>query len=500
MDLIFAAVVVLSASSLGIPLFQVAAKREKRWISGYVLVVALLSALAIVAFNSVAPQPDPAFKNLLISDSLGNFFAIVTVTVALFVAVASLEAIRKSDNAPIYYGLLSFTALGMLLLSFTQDLLMLFVSWELMSLPTYVLAGFDKKRVQSNEASVKYAILGAMSSAILLYAISLTYGLTGTTQIIPAVRAIAAQPFSLATSIAILLFVAGFGFKMSIVPFHMWIPDAYEGAPTTVSTLLAAATKKAGFVAAIRVLLAVTTVYVITQNPIFTMANILAVLALLTMTLGNAAALTQRSMTRLLAYSSIAQAGYILVGFVAYAYGQQTNAFSQQTNAYFTEATIGMTGALFHILNHAIMKGAAFLVAALVLLELKRGDVQAYSGLGRRMPVAAFTMTVAFLALAGVPPLNGFWSKLLLFLSVINGPFAWLAVAGIVNSAFSLGYYAWVIKRIYIDESESNEKVKEPIPFIVVFGVSVGLMIGLGLFPQQVINFASSAIPNIFPR
>ena len=116
------------------------------------------------------------------------------------------------------------------------------------------------------------------------------------------------------------------------------------------------------------------------------------------------------------------------------------------------------------------------------------------------MPVAAFTMTVAFLALAGVPPLNGFWSKLLLFLSVINGPFAWLAVAGIVNSAFSLGYYAWVIKRIYIDESESNEKVKEPIPFIVVFGVAVGLMIGLGLFPQQVINFASSAVPNIFPR
>ena len=367
MDLIFAAVVVLSASSLGIPLFQVAAKREKRWISGYVLVVALLSALAIVAFNSVAPQPDPAFKNLLISDSLGNFFAIVTLSVSLFVAVASLEALRKSDNLPIYCGLLSFAALGMLLLSFTQDLLMLFVSWELMSLPTYVLAGFDKKRVQSNEASVKYAILGAMSSAILLYAISLTYGLTGTTQIIPAVRYIAAQPFSLATSIAILLFVAGFGFKMSIVPFHMWIPDAYEGAPTTVSTLLAAATKKAGFVAAIRVLLAVTTVYVITQNPIFTMANILAVLALLTMTLGNAAALTQRSMTRLLAYSSIAQAGYILVGFVAYAYGQQTNAFSQQTNAYFTEATIGMTGALFHILNHAIMKGAAFLVAALVL-------------------------------------------------------------------------------------------------------------------------------------
>src|SRR5713226_5388611 len=488
MDFLSLTIVLLAASSLALPIFQLRSDKRSK-VPAYILLAVLSASLILLGANTITPSSGTSFGGLLSSDVLGGFFALVTVGVTLMVVLASIEYIRGA-NRPVYYSLLSFTALGMLLLSFTQDLLMLFVSWELMSLPTYVLAGFDKKRVQSNEASVKYAILGAMSSAILLYAISLTYGLTGTTQIIPAVRAIAAQPFSLATSIAILLFVAGFGFKMSIVPFHMWIPDAYEGAPTTVSTLLAAATKKAGFVAAIRVLLAVTTVYVITQNPIFTMANILAVLALLTMTLGNAAALTQRSMTRLLAYSSIAQAGYILVGFVAYAYGQQTN-------AYFIEATIGMTGALFHILNHAIMKGAAFLVAALVLLELKRGDVQAYNGLGRRMPLAAFTMTVAFLALAGVPPLNGFWSKLLLFLSVINGPFAWLAVAGIVNSAFSLGYYAWVIKRIYIDESESNEKVKEPIPFIVVFGVAVGLMIGLGLFPQQVINFASSAVPNI---
>ncbi len=491
MDLILTAVIVLSASALGLPLFQLASK-ERRGISGYLLIVALASALSIIVFNSVAPQPDPAFKNLLISDSLGGFFAMVTLGVTLMVAVVSTEYIR-SPNSPVYYGLLSFTALGMVLLSYAQDLLMLFISWELMSLPTYALAGFDKKRVQSNEASVKYAIIGAMSSAIILYAISLTYGLTGTTQIIPAVRAIAAQPFNLVASVAVLLFVTGFGFKMSLVPFHMWIPDAYEGAPTTISTLFAAATKKAGFIAAIRVLLAVTTLYVITQNPIFTFANILAVLAFLTMTLGNVAALTQRSMTRLLAYSSIAQAGYILIGFVAYAY-------SQQTNSSFTEATIGMAGALFHILNHAIMKGVAFLAVALVLLELKRGDVDAYKGLGKRMPFTAFTITLSFLALAGVPPLNGFWSKLLLFLSVINGPFAWLAVAGILNSAFSLGYYVWVIKRLYVDEPENPQRVREPATFILVFGVAVGLIIGLGLFPQQVISFASSAIPNIFPK
>jgi NADH-quinone oxidoreductase subunit N len=373
----------------------------------------------------------------------------------------------------------------MVLLAYSQDLLILFVAWELMSLPTYVLAGFDKT-VTSNEASVKYAVIGAMSSAILLYAISLAYGLTGSTQISTVVSGFVSQQNAL-TGVAVLLFVAGFGFKMSIVPFHMWIPDAYEGAPTTVSTLLAAATKKAGFIAAIRVLLALATIFVLTHNPLFTMANVFAVLALVTMTVGNVGALTQKSMTRLLAYSSIAQAGYILVGFVPFA-----------ANPTSIAATIGMTGAIMQIVNHAVMKGVAFLAAALVLMQLKRGDLGAYDGLSKRMPVTAFTMAISFLALAGVPPLSGFWSKLFLFLSVANGPYGWLALAGILNSAFSLGYYAWLVKRMYIDEGESTERVKEPTWFVIVFAVAVGLIIGIGIFPQQLINLASSAVPNIF--
>ena len=490
MSLLLVAIVMLAASSLGVPLFQLLDVKKSK-IPAYVLIAALMVSLVLIGAYTMWPTTDASFGGLLGSDSLGGFFALVTLGMTLMVVVASSSYIRAA-NSPIYYGLLSFTALGMLLLSYSQDLLMLFVSWELMSLPTYALAGYDKKRVQSNEASVKYAIIGAMSSAILLYAISLTYGLTGTTQIIPAVRALASQPFNPLTSVAVILFVAGFGFKMAIVPFHMWIPDVYEGAPTPIGALFAAATKSAGFVAAIRVILAFATVYVLTQNPFFSLANVIAVLAVLTMTLGNIAALTQKSMMRLLAYSSIAQAGYILVGFVAYAY-------SRQTNSFFTEATIGMTGSLFHILNNAIMKGVAFLAAGVVLLELKRGDLQAYNGLGKRMPITAFTITIAFLALAGVPPLSGFWSKLLLFLSVINGPFAWLAVAGILNSAFSLGYYGWVIKRLYIDEPESAEKIKEPLAFVIVFAIAVGLIIGLGLFPQIVINFASGAVKNIFP-
>ena len=477
-DYLTAAIVLLAGAALLLPLLQLS-KRGTAKLPGYVLSLVLAAAMMLLLMFTFYPSPVSWSGALIAPDKLGGIFALVTVGVTLAVALASIDY-QKGPSNPVYYSLLAFTALGMVLLAYAQDLLMLFVSWELMSLPTYVLAGFDKK-IRSNEAAVKYAIIGAMSSAVILYAISLAYGLTGSTQISQVVEHFVSHPTALA-GVATLLFVAGFGFKMSIVPFHMWIPDAYEGAPTTISTLLAAATKKAGFIAAIRVLLAITTLYVVTQSPLFTMANVFAVLALVTMTVGNVSALTQKSMTRLLAYSSIAQAGYMLIGFVAFANAPGSAA-----------ASLGLTGTIFHVINHSIMKGVAFLAAALVIMQLRRADLKAYDGLAKRMPLTAFTLAVAFLGLAGVPPLSGFWSKLILILSVANGPYAWLALAAILNSAFSLGYYAWLIKRMYIDEPESTEKVKEPFWFVMVFAVMVGLIIGIGLFPQQVVSFASSA-------
>ena len=484
-DYLTLSVILLGAAALFLPLLQLL-KGGSQSLAGYVLALVLAASIVLIGVFTLSGPTQSSVGwagTLLHPDQLGGIFALVTLGVTLAVAVASFD-FEKGPSNPVYYSLLAFTALGMVLLAYSQDLLMLFVAWELMSLPTYVLAGFGKTR-QSNEASVKYAIIGAMSSAVILYAISLAYGLTGSTQISAVVAGFTSNPSALA-GVATLLFVAGFGFKMSIVPFHMWIPDAYEGAPTTISTLLAAATKKAGFIAAIRVLLAITTLYAVTQSPIFTMANVFAVLALLTMTLGNVSALTQKSMTRLLAYSSIAQAGYMLIGFVAFTAAPGSAA-----------ASLGLTGTLFHVINHAVMKGVAFLAAALVVLQLKRADLRAYDGLARRMPLTAFTLAVAFLGLAGVPPLSGFWSKLLLILSVANGPYGWLALAAILNSAFSLGYYAWIIKRMYMDEGESAEKIKEPFWFVIVFAVMVGLIIGIGLFPQQVISFASSAANSI---
>ena len=484
-DYLTAAIVFLAGAALLLPLLQLLKGRFQN-LPGYILALVLAVALVLVgAFTLSGPGSSsvPWAGSLLRPDQLGGIFALVTIGVTLAVTVASFD-FEKSASNPVYFRLLGFSALGMVLLAYSQDLLMLFVSWELMSIPTYVLAGFSKTR-QSNEASVKYAIIGAMSSAIILYAISLSYGLTGSTQISTVVANFVSNPTAMA-GVATLLFVAGFGFKMSVVPFHMWIPDAYEGAPTTISTLLAAATKKAGFIAAIRVLLAITTFYAVTRSPVFTMANVFAVLALLTMTVGNVSALTQKSMTRLLAYSSIAQAGYMLIGFVAFSNAPGTAA-----------ATLGLTGTIFHVINHAVMKGVAFLAAALVLLQLRRADLGAYDGLAKRMPLTAFTLAVAFLGLAGVPPLSGFWSKLLLILSVASGPYGWLALAAILNSAFSLGYYAWLIKRMYIDEGESTERVKEPFWFVIVLAIMVGLIIGIGLFPQPVISWVSSAASSV---
>jgi NADH-quinone oxidoreductase subunit N len=480
MDLLTLTILLLTGTSLALPFFQLT--RAKTF-SAYLLIVALVLSLIFISIYGISPVQNQLSSSLLASDTLGALFGVIAIGVTLFVAIASIPYMQ-TPNIAVYYSLLGFAALGMVLLSFSKDFLMLFVAWELMSFPTYVLAGIDKKR-RSNEAAVKYAIIGAMSSAIILYAISIAYGIAGSTQISDVVKALSAR-HDIISAFSVLLFVAGFGFKMSIVPFHMWIPDAYEGAPTTVSTLFAAATKKAGFVAAIRVLLAITTTYVVTSNPIFTIPNILAVLALLTMTLGNVAALTQRSMTRLLAYSSIAQAGYILIGFVPFALSPLSY-----------DAQIGMTGSLFHILNHAVMKGAAFIVAAFVVLKLRRADLDSYNGLAKRMPVASFTLAVSLFALAGIPPLNGFWSKLYIFLSVANGPYLWLAVAGILNSAFSLGYYAWIVKRMYLDEPEKKDRVEESLIFVVLFAVFTGLIVGIGIFPQVFVNFISGAVSSV---
>jgi NADH-quinone oxidoreductase subunit N len=373
---------------------------------------------------------------------------------------------RQNKNIDTYFGLLLFATFGMMLISFAVDLIMLFLAWELMNIPAYVLTGIQKDDSASNEAALKFFILSALSSALIVYAISLTFGITGSTNLYVVANGLRSalpgrNPLAL---LAMVLFIAGFGMKVAAVPFHMWIPDAYEGAPITVGAFLAAGTKSGGFAALFRVFAIALIALRLDWSGTF------AVIAILTMTLGNVAALMQKNFTRMLAYSSIAQAGYVLIGLAA-------------------PNPMGIVGALFHVLNHGIMKTAAFLAAAAVFSKLSSTSLDSFAGLGRRMPITAFTLTLSLLALAGVPPLNGFMSKLVLFTAAIEGQMWWLALAGVLNSAFSMSYYGWVVKRMYFDDSPAVGRLDEPRAIIIALVIAAILIIVLGIYPGPVLDY-----------
>ena len=426
------------------------------------LVISLVSALGMLFQSS----PRPVFVyDVLVLDPFSLFFAAIFLFISALVNVTSISYMKQAENQLAYYCLLLFSTFGMMLVALSVDLVVLFVSWELMSVPTYVLTGILKKDPASNEAAVKYFLTSALSSGLLIYAISLIFGVTGSTNIITISEMLSSQNLLLkpVTVLAIALFIAGFGMKVAAVPFHMWIPDAYEGAPTTIAALLAAGTKAGGFAALLRVFVVALVFFKSDWSVIF------GVVALLTMTLGNLGALMQKSFTRLLAYSSIAQAGYVMIGLAA-------------------PTALGIEGALFHILNYSVMTSAAFLAAAAVLMKLSTTALNGYSGLGKRMPYIALALSISLLALAGVPPLNGFMSKLILFTAAVDSHLYWLALAGVLNSAFSLAYYAWVIKRMYLDEAPDMTPVKEPGLFVGVLALSTAIIVLLGVYPEPFLS------------
>ena len=478
--------IVLGVVGLAIPVVD-ALKKERGYnnrLYSAIAFGALAICIGFVIFRVISGEVLPAVafgQDVLADDMLGSFFALALLIVSLMVTASSWDYMKGKANPAAYYSLILLSSVGMVLIAYSTDLLMLFVSWELMSLPTYALAAFAKRDPISNEAAIKYFMFGALSSGILVLAIGFVYGITGTTNIGESIRAMASLdpdliPIGL---VAIALFIAGFGFKMGLVPFHMWLPDAYEGSPTTIGALLAAGTKKAGFAAAIRVVV----LGMFALNLDWTIT--LAVIAVFTMTLGNFGALIQKSLPRILAYSSIAQAGYILIGLAIAPYSDQA-----------------LSGSLFHIFNHAIMKSTGFIAAAAVATALASYSLEKYRGLGIRMPLTAIALAISLLALAGVPPLNGFWSKLVIFGAAINssayvwwGPY--LAIAGVLNSALSLGYYAWIIRKMYMEQGPDMSKIKEPKAILAVLLFGLVFMVVFGVWHAPLLEFATLSVPDL---
>ncbi len=436
------------------------------------IVIALVSTIWL-GFNSESPTSFGGFQ----VDLFTYFFSGVLLLVSLFVAISSFHFMKGDPNTAPYFGLLLLSTLGMIVLAASMDLILLYVGWELMSVPTYALTAIRKRDPNSNEAAMKLFVLSALSSALIVYAISLTFGVTGSTNL----QAIASSLGTITPDsrsfalIAIVLFVAGFGVKMAVVPFHMWIPDAFEGAPTTVSALLASGAKMAAFAAAFRVFIVGFSTINVDWYSTF------AIVAIATMTLGNVAALMQKSFTRLLAYSSIAQAGYVLIALA--------------TPFTVTREPLGLAGGLFHVLNYSIVKTGAFIAAAAVSTRLPVNTLDSFTGLARRMPQTAFNIMIFFLALAGVPPLNVFFSKVMIFTGAVYSPFSWggyLAVAALINSGFSMSYYGWIIKRMYFDDAADSSKLSEPKAYTSVMWVATALVFIIGIYPDPWIRLVRS--------
>lgn len=447
-------------------------------------------ALAIIqALTLDFSVPHHAFSNMLTIDQYAVFFEIVFLIIAAVMVVASYEYIEKYVKADgEFYTLLLFSVTGMMLMASTTELISIYISLELTSIPLYVMAGLIRTSERSAEASVKYVLLGAMSSAILLYGFALLYGLTGTTDLmgiaaliksgIHSSNVIVSLQNNLMELIAGILIIAGFGFKISAVPFHMWAPDIYEGAPTPSTAFFSVGSKAAGFAALIRVFIDGG----LGQVNLTFLVVVISVVAVLTMTLGNFVAAIQTNVKRMMAYSSIAQAGYILVGFVASLASNKSD---------------GNSTVLFFILVYVLTNLGAF-SGIIALADLTGGEkVEDFRGLFHRAPLLSLATAFCLLSLAGIPPTAGFWSKVFIFTAAWGLGQQWLVIIALLNSVVSLVYYGRIIKSMFFDAPLKQGRLVPPFGVAASLTFATASLVVLFFIAQFVLNAASPAASSL---
>jgi NADH-quinone oxidoreductase subunit N len=408
-------------------------------------------------------QPAQSFQGMATSDhfALGlNLIVLTATALAILLSIHYIPQITQQIGE--YYTLLLLTASGMMMMATATDLIVVFLALEIFSLALYILSGLHRDNPRSTEASLKYFLLGAFASAFFAYGAALIYGAGGSTQYTVIADTLAAgggNPGLLYPGIAML--IAGFAFKVSLVPFHMWTPDVYQGAPTPVTAFMSVGTKAAAFAAFMRVLLEA----VPTQQPTWGWA--LAILAVITMTLGNLAALRQSSLKRMLAYSSIAHAGYILVGLAPGSSG-------------------GADAALFYLFTYAFMNIGAFaVVIALEKAQANDALQNRASGIADRWPLLALAMAIFMFSLSGMPPLAGFFGKFYVFKAAVDGGWTWLAVVGMLNSAIGLYYYLRVTVAMYFERADAESADRRE-PGILRLGVVIAAIftVIIGIYPS----------------
>ncbi|MFH2201772.1 MAG: NADH-quinone oxidoreductase subunit N [Elusimicrobiota bacterium] len=407
-------------------------------------------------------------------DPLAMYFKVLILATTILVLALANEyrpAVRHGHLGS-FTALLLLSAAGMMLLVSATNFLLIFLSLELVSITSFILVGYEYREMKSAEGAIKYFLIGAFSSAIMVYGISLFYGAAGTTQL-SSMPLIMNPGTSVMFITSCLLILVGFGFKVSLVPFHFWVPDAYEGAPTPVTTFLSIAPKIAG----LAVMLRVFTHFI--PHGAMDLTFLLSVLAVLTMTVGNLTAIFQHNVKRLLAYSSIAQAGYMLIGFV-------------------TGDLLGREGILLYSMVYVFMNVGAFSVV--ILLGNEEGyEIEAYDGLARRSLGLALAMAFFMLSLAGIPPLAGFVAKLYLFAAAVQSHFYWLAVIAVLNSVVSVYYYMRIVYHMFFKEARTERPVEMGYFISCALALSVIAIFAIGIFPEVFIS-AAQASSEMFPK
>jgi NADH-quinone oxidoreductase subunit N len=454
---------------------------------------ALLAMLGVLLTAFFLTQQHPAgavsiFSNMFAVDAFSSFFKYIILLASLLVIIFSQHSNELNTgkrNLGEYYALLISLTLGMFLMTGATNLLMMYLSLELTSISSYILAGYMKETEDSSEASLKYVIYGAVSSGIMLYGISILYGLTGAVDIYGVNKALMMGDVNtVALIIAGIFIVVGFGYKISAVPFHFWTPDVYEGAPITITAFLAVASKAAGFAMMMR-FFKVSFLDPTIGNlglgawasfPGFNWSHILAALSVITMTFGNLVAVWQNNLKRLLAYSSIAHAGYMLLGVVVL-------------------SNEGIAAVLIYFVVYLFMNLGAFYSVMLVANATGSEEIDDYKGLGYRSPLIGVALTIFLLSLTGIPPTAGFIGKLYLFAALINAKMFWLAIIGVLNSVVSLYYYVRILRNMFLRDPDASAK---PIrfSFMQVFLLLVLLVptILLGLYFGPLVEYAQASV------
>ncbi len=451
---------------------------QQRRLLPFIALLAIAGSAAWTTTWVIRNDYQTAFSGSLALDKYSVFFYYLFAGITATVVLASIDWVnREGRGQGEYYALILTTCSGLMFLSAARDLITIFVALELSSIPQYILAGWGKD-TRSSEAGLKYLLLGAIASALVLYGMALLYGATGTTLLIDIAAAIQAggEANRSLLVLAMALLIGGFGFKMAVVPFQMWVPDVYQGAPTPVAAFLSVGSKAAAFAVVTRIFFEALGAKFLSDD----WANIFAVLAAVTMTVGNVMAVVQTDIKRLLGYSSIAQAGTFLIGLAAISVSGE-------------EFTLGSSGVLLFLAAYAFTNLGAFIAIIAISQKIGSDQIKDYAGMWKRSPFLTLGLAFCLVSLTGIPPTVGFWGKLYIFNAGIRADLAWLVIIGVLNSVVSAYYYLSVVRQMFLGDAEGAEKVKTSPSIGLSLGVAMLGVFIFGVLPMPLITAAQNA-------